>query len=238
MSTLGVVAALPAEGRALSGEMHVDSITTSVPGLLLGISGIGRQAADQTARRLIDQGADALVSWGCGAGLTSSATPGQLFLPLHVIDQAGHLTHQVDADWHDRLGRVLHDAGIGFETSALVSVNTMLTGLDSKQQLHHECSAGIADMESAAIAAVAAQYRRPFLCVRAVADNLSIALPAELLTALDEYGRPRSIEMLRMLLRRPLLIPHIMKLGRAFGQARRSLSAVARTTGRRLACGP
>ena len=239
MSTLGVVAALPAEGHALSGRLQAaGTISTSIPGLLLNICGVGQTAAGRAARDLVAQGANALVSWGCGAGLTSSSYPGQLFLPQTIVDPHGKQIHAVDTAWHARLGQVLQNAGSAFETASLVSVDSLLTGSGMKQQLHHTTGAGIADMESAAVAAVAAEHRQPFLCVRAVADNLSITLPAELLPALDAYGRPRTIAVLGRLLRRPGLIPQLMKLGRAFGQARQSLAAVARVSDRKLAFSP
>lgn len=236
MSTLGVVAALPAEGRTLSNRLQAaGTLDRPIPGLLLSICGVGHNSACQAARELVHQGADALVSWGCGVGLTNSSYPGQVFLPQVVIDTNDKQQHAVDSRWHTRLGDMLKNAGIAYETAPLVTVNSMLTDIDSKQLLHQENGAGIADMESTAIAAVAAENRRPFLCVRAVADDLSVTLPPLLLPALDRYGRPRTIELLRLLLRHPGLIPQLLKLGQAYSQARRSLASVAAVSGRKLA---
>lgn len=236
MNRLGVVAALPAEGRALTGRLQsTGTISDSIPGLLVSISGIGPPAAADAARQLITRGASALVSWGCGAGLTDHSQPGQLFLPRTIIDQAEQQNFIVDESWHAQLGRVLHGNGLAFESGSLVSVTAMLTGSDAKRRLHLETGAAIADMESAAVAAVAREHGCPYLCVRAVVDNLAIMLPPEILPMLDAYGRPRTIDLLRTLLRRPSLLPPIIQLGRAFGQARKSLATVAGVTGMKLA---
>ncbi|MDZ7737220.1 MAG: 5'-methylthioadenosine nucleosidase [Gammaproteobacteria bacterium] len=238
MSRLGVVAALPAEGRALTGRLQpAGTVSDSTPGLLVSISGIGPSAAADAARQLVSRGASALVSWGCGAGLTDRSQPGQLFLPQTIIDQAGQKNFTVDESWHAQLGQVLHSNGLAFESGSLVSVTAMLTSSDAKRRLLLETGAAIADMESAAVAAVAREHDRPYLCVRTVVDNLAIMLPPEILPMLDAYGRPRTINLLGILLRRPALIPPIIRLGRAFSQAQKSLAAVAGITGRKLACG-
>jgi len=160
-----------------------------------------------------------------------------LFLPQTIIDQAEQKNFTVDESWHAQLGQVLHSNGLAFDSGSLVSVSAMLTSSDAKRRLHLETGAAIADMESAAVAAVAREHDRPYLCVRTVVDNLAIMLPPEILPMLDAYGQPRIIDLLGMLLRRPALILPIIRLGRAFSQAQKSLVAVAGITGRKFACG-
>lgn len=239
MSRVGIVAALPAEARTLTRQSQSPgSIIDSIPGLLVSACGVGATAADQAARQLLQQGAEALVSWGCGAGLTAGAPPGRLYLPSRVLAAARQQTWTVDPAWHERLTATLHNAGLAFATAPLISVTTVLTDSTLKQQLHDDSGAGIADMESAAVAEVATSHGLPFLCVRAVADNLSVALPPALVPVLDAYGRPRSFALIRRLLVQPTLIPRLFSLGQAFSEARQTLARVASITDRQLAYRP
>ena len=236
MNRIGVVAALPAEARCLTRQLQSPgTISTPFPEVMLGVSGIGPAAATGTARQLLDEGCDALVSWGCAAGLSSDARAGTLYLPLTIIDQGSGQTTAVDAAWHDHLTAALDNAGIAYQTASLVSVGQPLTDSQGKQYLHRDSGAAVADMESAAVAALAAEHRLPYLCIRAVADDRSSALPPALLAALDNHGRPRLAALLRTLLGRPGLVLTMLDLGFAFGRARRSLARVSRATNGRLA---
>jgi len=236
VNRIGVVAALPAEARCLTRQLHPPgTISTPFPEVMIGVSGIGPAAAVDTAHQLLDQGCDALVSWGCAAGLSPDARAGTLYLPLTIIDQDSGQTTAVDAGWHGHLTTALDNAGVAYQTAPLVSVGRPLTDSQSKQRLHRDSGAAVADMESAAIATLAVKHRLPYLCIRAVADDRSWALPPAILAALDDHGRPRLTALLRALLGRPGLVITLLGLGLAFGRARRSLVRVSRVTNGRLA---
>ncbi len=185
MNRIGVVAALPAEARCLTRQLQSPgTISTPLPDVMVGVSGIGPAAAAGTARRLVEQGCDALVSWGCAAGLSSNARAGTLYLPETITDQDSGQRLAVDAAWHDRLTATLDSAGVAYKVAPLVSVGRPLTDSQSKQRLHCDTDAAVADMESAALAALAAEHRLPFLCIRAVADDHSSTLPPAILATL------------------------------------------------------
>lgn len=224
MKPIGIVAALPAEGRTLALPAHRDD---THPALQLRICGIGPGNAYQAANELLAGGARGLVSWGCAAGLTETARSGDLYLPTEIIDQARQQHFQVDAAWHARLDRQLQAAARNHSTQTLVSVTTLLDSRQAKAALQQQSGAAVADMESAAIARAAAEYGRPFLCVRAVADNLDMAVPKSLLQVVDAHGNPHSGALLSALLRQPGLLPTLLRLGRAFAAARKTLRTVA-----------
>jgi len=235
VNEIGVVAALPAEARTLTGRSQATgSLCHEFPGLLVSISGIGPTAADNAARRLVADGAGALISWGCGAGLAADVQPGQLVLPQIIIDVMQRRNFTVDSAWHQQLTNTLETAGMTLRTASLVSVAVPLTNRDIKQRLHRETGAIIADMESAAVAAVAHENNLPFLAVRAIADDLSVALPAEVLAILDARGRPSLPRLLVKLLWRPSLAIQLGRLGSAFYAAQKTLARVAAVTDKKL----
>lgn len=239
MNRVGVIAALPAEAQILSdAPVGPGDLVTPSPHLQLAVCGIGAERAYQAARELLQQPISVLISWGCGAGLIDSAVPGTLFLPERVIDAGSQQTFRVTPVWHEYIASMLRNSGIEFETQSLVSSAELLTDMDAKRVLQQQSGAGIADMESAAVARAATEADCAYVCIRAVADSLAIRLPEALLPALDEFGRPRTIELLRALVQRPSLIPQLMQLAQAFKAARKRLAAVAAATGRLAVDGP
>lgn len=230
MNRIGVIAALPAEARILSGGTVKVGGIVSTPHLQLSVCGIGAERARAAAHELLNGGVSALISWGCGAGLVESARPGTLFVPETVIEADSQQTFAVSKAWHVRITTALRNAGLAFETKALVSSRKLLTGRETKLTLQQQSGAGIADMESAAVARAAMEADCPFACIRAVADDLSICLPEALIPTLDEYGRPLTIALMRALLQQPSLIPQLVRLAQAFRAARTCLADVARVT--------
>src|SRR5438270_6950305 len=70
MTAVGVVGALELEIRALAGKrLPAHSEQRLSNGLVVAISGVGRDRAYDAGQRLIDAGAIALVSWGSAASL-------------------------------------------------------------------------------------------------------------------------------------------------------------------------
>jgi len=87
--------------------------------------------------------------------------------------------------------------------------------------------AAIVDLESGAVARVAARHGLPFAAVRAVCDPAGFALPPLALDALDHGGRISPWRVLRSVLRRPGQIPALVALS---GHAAEARSALARLT--------
>lgn len=230
MNSIGIIAALPAEGRLLCRHFGLSnpsphSVQQLSPQLSLYIAGIGPGRARQAARVLLDHGVDGLLSWGCAAALAPDCKPGTLFLPIHIID-AQQQDYSVDSHWHARLSQRLVAAEIPHRHEALTDSAELLTNRSAKQTLGARTSALLADMESAAIAQLASQHDKPFLCIRAVADNLDIQLAQPIVNLLDEFGRPDPLRLIRTVLTNPGLIPPLIRMGRAFSAAGSSLKQV------------
>ena len=86
LSGAGVVAALGAEARTLGRPVRrSDGLFAAGDGILMAVSGMGCPAAAAAARRLLDAGATALVSWGMAGGLDPKLTAGTICLPRSVV---------------------------------------------------------------------------------------------------------------------------------------------------------
>jgi hypothetical protein len=215
--TLGVVAALEVERRWIA-----------TPEPLIETSGVGAERAEAAARRLLDRGATALVSWGMAGGLDPRITPGTVVLPGAVIGADG-LQLGVDLEWRDRLVTRIGDR-VDVSTSELLDVVRPITTAEEKGELRRRTGAGAVDMESAAIAAVANQSGISFIAVRVVVDGATVSIPKAALGMFDEGGRLRKSSLIRFVLH-PLGWPGLIALASANAAAGRSMRSLWSASG-------
>jgi adenosylhomocysteine nucleosidase len=227
---LGIVAALPGEGRCLAGRpIKLNHVHELSDGTLLGLSGVGPKQARIAAEGLLGRGCTALLSWGCAGGLSPQAQPGHLLLPSKVLTPEGS-EYGVDSMWHDRLMRSLSAHFLTLD-GALAATGMMLTTSLEKQILYKKTGAVAVDMESAAIAALAAEAGLPFAVIRAVADNAVSGIPACVGNSMDHRGHVLMSRLMACLALRPWQWPGLLRLGRRFHLAQATLKGVAHRLG-------
>ena len=233
MIQLGVVAALPVEGRCLLGRKIKPGqrVAFGLPSqqVWLELSGMGPQNARRAAQSLLGSGATALVSWGVAAGLSADLRAGNLVLPKTIITAEGH-TITVDETWHRRIYECLSGH---IETSAgnLVETITALVSPSEKAILSQRTGAVVADMESAAIGLVAQQAGIPFLVVRTVVDGYAAHLPPAALAAIDMNGNFQTWRWLKYVLHHPSQLIAMLTLAQGMFVARTTLIKTVGLTG-------
>jgi len=231
---LGIVAALPAEAKCLAGwpdqyqqmpdtSVLLPSEQTKKP--LLSVSGIGPEAAHAAAASLVRNGATALLSWGCAGALSKELEPGDLLLPQTILTEDGQTLH-AHKIWRKRLTDQLSDT-LEWHEGMLVESNKMVSGTEEKKAIAHGSGAIAVDMESAAIGRVASQAGIPFMAIRAVADSANEELPSCIAKAMTNRGRLQMKKLLPTLIPQPLLWPKLIRLGRHFHAATRTLRIVS-----------
>jgi adenosylhomocysteine nucleosidase len=193
------------------------------PEPLAETSGVGAQKAGLAARRLVDRGATALVSWGVAGGLDPKIGPGAVVLPDAVIGADGSRL-RVDAEWRDRLLTKVEDT-VDVSTSELLDINRLIVTSDEKCELHRRTGAVAVDMESAAIASVSNQSGVPFIAVRGIVDSAAMSLPDVVQTMFEQGGGSRRSLLTRLALR-PLEWPGLIALARGKAAAGRSMRMV------------
>jgi adenosylhomocysteine nucleosidase len=227
LNGLGIVAALVAESRSLgpASRRGVEPATLA-DGTQLIVSGIGPAAAAVGARRLLAAGARALLSWGMAGALDPALPAGALVLPAAVISPEGRV-FLTTADWRERVSRALA-ASQRVCGGTLLSCREPLGSTAGKALAFAQTGAVAVDMESSAIAEVAAAGRVPFLIVRAIVDTARDAVPEVALstTRAGEDG-PQVGRLLASLARRPGELPALIRLARRYRSASRALAAVA-----------
>lgn len=110
----------------------------------------------------------------------------------------------------------------------LITTDEVIRTPEMKSSLHRAHGAVAVDMESAAVAHVAADSGIGFAAIRAISDGASDALPPGLTVALDvQSGALRAGGVARLLLTKPHLVPRLMRAGRDFGRALATLSSAS-----------
>jgi adenosylhomocysteine nucleosidase len=170
--------------------------------------------AEAAAERLVARGATALVSFGLAGGLDPALAPGTLVIPAQVLE--GGQAYAADPALAARFG--------GLMPLRALSTDAVLATPEAKREARAATGAAIVDLESGAVARVAARHALPFLVLRAVCDPAHRALPPLALTALDANGRIAPARVLASLLRTPGQIPALLALARDAARARATLA--------------
>ncbi len=144
--------------------------------------GMGPEAATRAARAVLDDGPDVILSFGLCGGLDPRLMPGIRVVPDAVADEDGEMALAGAALRHELTG----------EGGRLLSVAEPLADLDAKREAAARGFVAV-DMESAAVARVAAEHGVRALVVRAVADPATRPLPHVARVAMGDDGRLRPL---------------------------------------------
>lgn len=226
---IGVIAALPIEARAFGTRIPRGGTADLGGNIVISVCGVGAGHARRAAERLLARPLAGLVSWGTAGALSARLPPGACLLPTTVL--ARDAAYETHAGWRERIAERLscevHD-------EPLYSGGEIATAIAEKARLHEETGAIAVDVESGAIAELAARAHMPFLCARAVLDTADTALPALVTEGLGRAGYPELQLIVRSLMRGPAQLRSLPRLARQLRAARQTLRRIARDTGPRL----
>lgn len=199
---IGVITGLQAEARWL-GEA----------GFMVQVGGGTPAGAGNAARALVAQGAEALLSFGLAGGLQPGLKPGLVLVPATVL--TGNEIYKCDPALTGFLG--------GATKGALLAGDKIIAHVAEKAALFARFHAAAIDLESGAVAQIAAQSALPFAVLRAITDPAERDLPPAALVALKHDGSLDIVRLLGSLLRHPLQIPGLIKVGQDAKAARTAL---------------
>lgn len=227
MSAAGVVAALELEARTLGSPVRrADGWSAIGDGTMVAVSGMGCLAAAAAARALVEAGAAALVSWGMAGGLDPALRAGTVCIPQLVVSPEG-VMFATDADWRELVGAAIGARHPVVEGTLLTSRQAIVDA-PGKAAAFRDSGAACVDMESAAVAEVAAQSRLPFVAIRAIVDTAGDTLSRAVVAA-SVAGHLRVSQLLWELVRAPSEIGGVVRLSIRYRAAMRALRAVAHT---------
>jgi adenosylhomocysteine nucleosidase len=229
LSAVGVVTALASEARALGpsmprgGNPPLSELAVLGEGSLLALSGIGRVAAAAAAQALVDAGVSALMTFGLAGGLDPALRTGSVVIPCELLSADG-ARYSAYRAWREQVAAAVSPLCAVTEGNLLTSTYAIETPAD-KAAAFRDTGAAAVDMESAAVAQIAAKHNLPFIAVRVIVDTAADVLPGAVVAA-SRAGRVQFARLIGGLILAPREIASLMRLARRYRIAMRSLRAV------------
>jgi adenosylhomocysteine nucleosidase len=226
LNGVGVVTALAAEARALGPTVkRIGEVDCLRDGTLRALSGMGGAAAALAAGRLIEAGASALMSFGLAGGLDPRLSAGSVVFPSEVVSRDG-ARFPTSVSWCERLmAAVLTQRPV--TGAKLLTSAQAIDAVADKAAAFRDTGAVAVDMESLAVAQVAAAHRLPFMAVRVIVDTAADVLP-HVVVAASHGGQVRIWRLIGGLALAPVELAPLIRLAGRYRTARRSLTAVGR----------
>ena len=219
-SVVAIIVALASERACVNAGTADDRATM----LVVKQSGPGPGNAAAAARAVAESGADALVSFGFAGGLDPRLKPGTAVVPDRVILASG-ATLATDSGWKTRILKAI-GTELATVEGALLTANGVLETPDRKSAAAEATGAVAVDMESGAIATVAADAGLPAVAIRVVADCAADSLPHGIERWIDSRGHRRIAPIAAATLS-PAMWPVLWLLARRHRAAQRTLKTAA-----------
>ena len=184
-------------------------------GFMVQAGGGTPYGAQCAAEALVKAGAQGLVSFGLAGGLKPGLKPGSILVPPAVIE--GNRTYICDFRLMEFLG--------GSTGVSILAGQKIAATAHEKALLYRRSHPAAIDLESGAVARVAAEKVLPFAVLRAVTDPAELDLPPAAMVALKDDGGVDLGKVLLAVLKQPRQIPGLIALGKDAKAARAALIA-------------
>ncbi|MSN26075.1 MAG: hypothetical protein GJV46_09425 [Geobacter sp.] len=224
---IAVITAMPEEFRAVaaclgtgsnvcSGRLRGRKYHFANHNILLVESGMGfDNAARATAAAIRESSPDLLISVGYCGGIAAELQVGDLVAAkkIVIVSESGleELPVEVPAAILNFSARQdvagIRIFGGTFASTAVITSKATLAGI-----LLEKYPYPVVEMESAAIAMLAAESKIPMIAIRSVSDPASEELGFSLDEFCDSNLRIRSARVLMTILRKPWIIPQLVRL--------------------------
>jgi adenosylhomocysteine nucleosidase len=190
--------------------------------LLVLETGIGRSAVEATLAWILGESIDPrfILYAGFGGALNASLGVGDVLLADEVVDEAGGL-------WQTLWPGSAIAVPPWIRRGRLLTTAYLVATAEEKQRLGARHRAHAVDMEAAYVANICAERKIPFGCVRAISDAVDVPL-SQALVALMSGGHVSLPRVFAALIRRPTLLPELLRLGRDTRRAATQLAAALR----------
>jgi len=195
----------------------------------IAVAGMGPARAREAAHRLLEAGVEALISWGSAAGLDPALLPGTIVLPCRVLPASGPVL-EATVRWRLAVAAAL-PASVAISCEPLAEAPAVLATATDKLDLRRTTGAVAADMESAAVAAVARAAGIPWIAVRAIADPAGDPLPTAVLDNIGEDGSIDPGAVLRSAATSLRQMRSLVHLGRHHARAGRAMRRLVQAAG-------
>ncbi len=225
-SCVAVASALPEEIGGLVDRTAVErrdtwaghEVTTGTLGgrrVVLMHTGTGQERAQSGVATLLDRrSVSALCYVGVAGALDPSLSVESILLPTSVQTEDGQPAPSPDRQWAEQVATI-GDGGV--RRGSLVTVGRVITQSEEKAALRNALALNgpaAIDMETAAVARVAAEQEVPYLSLRIISDTADESLPDLLKDAQREDGSIDRTRVMQSAVWSPSAVPALMRMRR------------------------
>ncbi|MDA0806983.1 MAG: 5'-methylthioadenosine nucleosidase [Planctomycetota bacterium] len=173
--------------------------------IVVAESGMGYARARKATQAMIDAHAPKwILSSGFAGALLPTMKLGEIVMANEIVDQHGQ---QISINL-----TLASDEANGLYVGRILTADEMVRTVEEKKQLHEKHEAIAVDMESLAVAQVAAETKTGFMAVRVISDDMSADLPSEILSVIGDTGAVRVGAALTSLFKRPESLKDMLHL--------------------------
>lgn len=233
MKRIALIAAMKEEIRPLLacvkgvecesiGKQRLYRINSGLTEYSLLQSGIGPENAATGAKILIDRCApDLIINFGFAGALTNSLKPGDLVYAERILSYNEHAFTELT---------VRTFAGIGDQTfpgaipATFVTTARVIRKKELRTTLPKRFTPAVVDMETAAVASIAAEKEISFMALRTISDSYDDEMGFNLEEFCDKDMNLQKWRVLLTIARKPWIVPQLVRL-----------SCNTRSAGRKLA---
>lgn len=226
---IGIITAMPEEAQAIlknaeglqkskHGERSVFQCRIAGHDVTLVEAGMGMLNAGWAATALAVQAPELIISAGFGGGVLPGLKVGDVIVAEQILHWTGTDFELVKAWMYAPENISLPVRGC-FITSDGILNKRALTEL-----LPGSINRPVVEMESAAVARVAAEYNIPFLGLRAISDPWDEELGFNISDFCDAKMRIHPLKVLTTIMRSPRITPQLVRLARTSRIAAKNLS--------------
>lgn len=229
---IGIITAMPDETKAVlkSAERRTRSTTSGrsichcqIAGhdIVLAESGMGLLNAGWGAMSTSRETPDLLISAGFGGAVLPGLAVGDVVAAEQVMQFHDSVFEQTEVGFFG-----LNSAAdqLSFNRGCFISCDLILNKRSLAGQLPEGTRNPLVEMESAAVARVAASLGIPFLGIRVVSDPWDEELGFTMDEFCDDAMRIRPARVLATIIKRPHIVPQLIRLARNSRVAAKSLA--------------
>ena len=194
-----------ADARHIIRQEHLDFYEGTLAGqpVALLALGVGKECARIAAEMTIKcYRPDLIISTGFGGALQDHVNTGDIVVSTEVLDLTGD-------DGQDVRWRAIPPA---HRPPAVLTTDDLIVKATRKARIGQATGALTVDMETSAVAAVAAAHDTGFLAVRCITDNSHDNLPREF-NDFFVLGQLQPSRILTSIVRRPRLVLDLARMG-------------------------
>ena len=218
---IAIITAMPEESRAIlksakgveksrHGERRTFHCRIAGHDVTLVEAGMGMLNAGWAATVLAAEQPDLLLSAGFGGGVLPGLGVGDVVMAEGVSHWIGSGFERVETTFYGQAAGPNPDLPPRGE---FITSDTILNKQHLLAILPHGINRPVLEMESAAVARVAAEHGIPFAGIRAISDPWDEELEFSVDDFCDDARQIRPFKVLATILRRPRIIPQLIRLG-------------------------